>query len=142
MMHLRYTSAASRGPESANNNLLRRLRKPVLTVLRWQLAATAGLILISAFVAGVDGAVSALAGGLISISAGLASARVAAMGDAKSAGGIVMAALRAEAVKIGLAVPLLWLVLVNYDAAVVGALIATFVVTLLIFAMAFFVRDY
>jgi hypothetical protein len=51
-------------------------------------------------------------------------------------------ALRAEAVKIGLAVLLLWLVLVNYADAVVGALIATFVVTLLIFAMAFFVRDY
>jgi ATP synthase protein I len=142
MMHLRYTSAASRGPGSANNNMLRRLRKPVLTVLRWQLAATAGLVLISALVAGLHGAVSALAGGLISITAGVASALVASMGDAKSAGGVVMAALRAEAVKLGLAVLLLWLVLVNYDAAVVGALIATFVVTLLIFAMAFFVRDY
>jgi len=122
--------------------MLRRLRKPVLTVLRWQLAATAVLVAISAVFAGVHGAVSALAGGLISIAAGVASALVAAMGDAKSAGGVVMAALRAEAVKIGLAVLLLWLVLVNYDAAVVGALIATFVVTLLIFAMAFFVRDY
>ena len=142
MMHLRYTSAASRGPGSANNNMLRRLRKPVLTVLRWQLAATAALVVVSALVAGMHGAVSALTGGLISITAGLASALVAAMGDAKSAGGVVMAALRAEAVKIGLAVLLLWLVLVNYDAAVAGALIATFVVTLLIFAMAFFVRDY
>jgi ATP synthase protein I len=142
MMHLRYTSAASRGPGSAKNNMLRRLRKPVLTVLRWQLAATAGLVLLSAMLAGVHGAVSALAGGLISITAGVASALVASMGDAKSAGGVVMAALRAEAVKIGLAVLLLWLVLVSYDAAVVGALIATFVVTLLIFAMAFFVRDY
>jgi ATP synthase protein I len=142
MMHLRYTSAASRGPGSANNNMLRRLRKPVLTVLRWQLAATAVLVVISALVADVHGAVSALAGGLISITAGLASALVASMGGAKSAGAVVMAALRAEAVKLGLAVLLLWLVLVNYDAAVVGALIATFVVTLLIFAMAFFVRDY
>lgn len=142
MMHLRYTSAASQGPGNANNNMLRRLRKPVLTVLRWQLAATAALAVISAVLAGMHGAASALAGGLISITAGLASAGVASMGDAKSAGGVVMAALRAEAVKIGLAVLLLWLVLVSYDAAVVGSLIATFVVTLLIFAMAFFVRDY
>jgi len=37
---------------------------------------------------------------------------------------------------------LLWLVLVNYRDAVVGALIASFVVTLLIFAMAVFVRDH
>jgi len=141
MMHLRYTSAASRGAGNSNN-MLRRLRKPVLTVLRWQCAATAGLVVISAIVAGGHGAVSALAGGLISITAGLAAALVASMGDAKSAGGGVMAALRAEAVKLGLAVLLLWLVLVNYDAAVVGALVAAFVVTLLIFAMAFFVRDY
>ena len=141
-MHLRYTSAASRGPGSANNNMLRRLRKPVLTVLRWQLAATAALAMIAAVFAGVHGAVSALAGGLISITAGMASALLASMGDAKSAGGAVMAALRAEAMKLGLAVLLLWLVLVNYDAAAVGVLIATFVVTLLIFAMAFFVRDY
>lgn len=142
MMHLRYTSAASRGVGSSNKNMLRRLGKPVLTVLCWQLAAIAALTLVSAAFAGVDGAVSALAGGMISVAAGLAAALVASMGDAKSAGGVVMAALRAEAVKIGLAVLLLWLVLVNYDAAVVGALIATFVVTLLIFSMAFFVREH
>ena len=72
----------------------------------------------------------------------LMAAMVASMGNAKSAGGVVLGALRAEAVKLGLAVVLLWLVLVNYGEAVVGAVIATFVVTLLIFAMAFFVRDY
>jgi ATP synthase protein I len=124
------------------NVMLRHLKKPVLTVLRWQLAATAVLMLIAALVAGGHGAASALAGGLVSITAGLASAAAASMGNAKSAGGIVLSALRAEAVKLGLAVLLLWLVLVNYREAVVGALIAAFVVTLLIFAMAFFVRDY
>lgn len=140
-MQLRYTAAASRGAKDSNVMLLR-LGKPVLTVLRWQLAATAALALIAALIAGTHGAVSALAGGLISITAGLAAALVASMGSAKSAGGVVMSALRAEAVKLGLAVLLLWLVLVNYGEAVVGALIAAFVVTLLIFAMAFFVRDY
>jgi ATP synthase protein I len=124
------------------NVMLRHLKKPVLTVLRWQLAATAALTLLAALIAGGHGAVSALTGGLISIMAGLVSALVASMGDAKSAGGVVLAALRAEAVKIGLAGRSLWLVLVNYSSAVVGALIATFLVTLLIFAMAFFVRDY
>jgi len=124
------------------NAMLRHLKKPVLTVLRWQLAATAALTLLAALIAGGHGAVSALAGGLISIMAGLVSALVASMGDAKSAGGVVLAALRAEAVKLGLAVLLLWLVLVNYREAVIGALIAAFVATLLIFAMAFFVRDY
>jgi ATP synthase protein I len=140
-MHLRYTSAASRGAKDSNV-VLRRLGKPVVTVLRWQVAATAALVVVAALVAGTHGALSALVGGLISVTAGLTSALVASMGSGKSAGGMVLSALRAEAVKIGLAVLLLWLVLVNYGEAVVGALIATFVVTLLIFAMAFFVRDY
>jgi len=141
MMQLRYTAAVLRGAENFNA-MLRHLKKPVLAVLRWQLLATAALMLLAALVAGAHGAASALAGGLVSITAGLASALVASMGDAKSAGGVVLGALRAEAVKLGLAVVLLWLVLVNYGEAVVGAVIATFVVTLLIFAMAFFVRDY
>ena len=141
MRQLRYTAAGLRGAEN-NNDMLRRLKKPVLTVLRWQLAATAALALLCALLAGGHGAASALAGGLISITAGLASAAVASMGSAKSAGGVMLGALRAEAVKIGLAVLLLWFVLVNYSQAVVGAVIAAFVVTLLIFAMAFFVREY
>jgi ATP synthase protein I len=99
-------------------------------------------MMVAALVAGGHGAASALAGGLVSITAGLASALAASMGNTKSAGGIVLSALRAEAVKLGLAVSLLWLVLANYREAVVGALIATFVVTLVIFSMAFFVREY
>lgn len=122
--------------------MLGRLGKPVLTVLRWQLAATALLVTGAALISGTHGAISALAGGLISITAGVVSAWVASLAGAKSAGGVVMGALRAEAVKVGLAVALLWLVLVNYSEAVVGALIAAFVVTLLIFSMAFFVREY
>ena len=141
MNQLRYNFAASRGAKESNA-LVRRLGKPVLTVLKWQIAATATLVLGAALTAGMHGALSALAGGLISITAGVAAALVASMGSKKSAGGVVMGALRAEAVKIGLAVLLLWLVLLNYGEAVVGWLIATFIVTLLIFAMAFFVRDY
>lgn len=141
-MQLRYTSAALRGAKTNSTAMLRRLGKPVLTVLRWQLAATALLVIGAALISGTHGAVSALAGGLISITAGLVSAWVASLGGARSAGGVVMGALRAEAVKVGLAVALLWLVLVNYSEAVVGALIAAFVVTILIFSMAFFVREY
>lgn len=141
-MQLRYTSAALRGAKTNSSAMLRRLGKPVLTVLRWQLAATALLVTGAALISGTHGAISALAGGLISITAGLVSAWVASLGGAKSAGGVVMGALRAEAVKVGLAVALLWLVLVNYSEAVVGALIGAFVVTLLIFSMAFFVREY
>ena len=122
--------------------MLRQLRRPVLTVLKWQLLATTALALISGLVAGWHGALSAAAGGAISVMAGLSAAAVASFGSVHSPGSVVIGALRAEAVKIGLAVLLLWLVLTHYREAVVGAVIASFLVTLVIFAMAFFVRDY
>ncbi len=74
--------------------------------------------------------------------AGLASAWLAARASAGSPGRALAGALRAETVKIGLALFLVWLVLVNYPQTVVAAFLGTFVVTMLIFAMAFFVRDY
>jgi ATP synthase protein I len=125
---LRYTAAA--------------LGKPIVTVLRWQIAATAAMALAAAVISGAHGAASAAAGGAISIVAGLASALVASLGKGKSAGAILLSALHAEAIKLGSALLLLWLVLANYQEAAVGALLATFIVTMLIFSMAFFVRDY
>jgi ATP synthase protein I len=125
---LRYTAAA--------------LGKPIVTVLRWQIAATAAMALAGTMVSGEHGAASAAAGGAISIVAGLASALVASLGKGKSAGAILLSALHAEAIKLGSAVLLLWLVLANYQEAAVGALLATFIVTMLIFSMAFFVREY
>ena len=74
--------------------------------------------------------------------AGVASAWLASRASASSPGRALIGALRAEAVKIALALFLLWLVLANFPHAVVAAFLGTFVVTMLIFAMAFFVRDY
>lgn len=119
----------------------RDLGKPVLTVLRWQLLATAALTLIAGALAEGHGAVSAVLGGSVSILSGTVAAVVASLGKADSAGGIMLAALGAEAVKIGLIVILLWLVLANYENVVVAAFLGTFVATALIFAMAFFVHD-
>jgi F0F1-type ATP synthase assembly protein I len=50
--------------------------------------------------------------------------------------------LAAEAVKIVLALVLLSLVLLAYAEAAVAILLGSFVVTMLIFSMAFFVREY
>jgi ATP synthase protein I len=121
--------------------MLRHLSKPVYTVLRWQLAATTLLALAAGGLAGLHGAISAVAGGLVSIIAGLAAAFVASRGDTKSAGGLVVGALRAEGVKVGLIALLLWLVLQTYPGVVITAFMASFILTVLIFAMAFFVRD-
>jgi ATP synthase protein I len=125
-----------------SNDMLRALSKPIRTILVWQLAATAAITLAAAATAGKHGALSAVAGGAVSIIAGFASALVASLSNAKSAGGVLAGALRAEAVKLGLALLLLALVLVNYAGAVVAVFLGAFVVTMLIFSMAFFVRDY
>ena len=121
--------------------MLRPLSRPIRTVLQWQVIATAGLALAAAWLEGMHGAVSAVAGGAVSLVAGTASALVAARGEAKSAGGILVGALMAEGVKIGLIFVLLPLVLVAYRDVVVLAFFASFLVTVLIFAMAFFVRE-
>ena len=131
---LRYTSPALPGAI--------RFSKPIRTVLLWQFAVTAIVSVTAALLVGVHGAISAAAGGLVSIVAGMASALVASLGKARSAGGVLVGALRAEAVKIGLALVLLWLVPTNYEEVVVAAFLGAFIVTMLIFSMAFFVRDY
>ena len=120
----------------------RALRRPIRTVLRWQLLATAALTLLAGIVAGVDGALSAALGGAVSLCAGGVSAIVASLGDKQSAGGIVTGALRAEGIKIALIVGLLWLVLATYAEVVAPAFFGSFIATILIFSMAFFVREY
>ena len=142
---MRYTFLALPGADQVEpcaNAMLRALRKPIRTVLVWQFAATALMTLAAAWLAGKHGALSAAAGGAIAMVAGLAAALVASLSKAKSAGGILAGALRAEAVKLGAALLLLWLVLVNYGEAAVGVLLGAFVVAMLIFSMAFFVREY
>ena len=122
--------------------MLHALRRPIRTVLVWQLAVTALIAVTGAIVADTASALSAVAGGGVSIIAGLAAAFVASLSSAKSAGGALAAALRAEAVKLGLALLLLWLVLANYPETAVAVFLGAFVATMLIFSMAFFVREY
>jgi ATP synthase protein I len=122
--------------------MLRRLSKPIRTVLRWQLIATGVLTAVAAVAAGPDGALSAALGGMISICAGLVSAVVASWGKAESAGGVLLGALRAEGIKIGLMVVLLWLVLATYRDVITLALVGSFALTALIFTMAFVVREH
>jgi ATP synthase protein I len=127
--------------KSMNANL-GTLRKPIRTVLRWQLIATAALTLAGGILAGVDGALSAALGGAVSVCAGGVAAVVASKGKAQSAGDVLIGALMAEGVKIGLIVLLLWLVLATYEGVVAPAFFGSFLVTVLIFGMAFFVREY
>ena len=104
--------------------------------------ATVVLTLVAGFMAGVHGAMSATLGGLVTTVSGIAAAVVASLGRAGSAGGVIVGAIAAETVKVGLIVILLWLVLATYRDVVVLAFIGSFLVTVLIFSMAFFVREY
>ncbi len=117
------------------------LSKPIRTVFRWQLSATAALAILGGILAGTHGAFSAALGGMVSVCAGWASAMVAAS-KADSAGGVLVTALKAEAVKLGLIAILLWLVLTTYSEVVVPAFLGSFMTTVLIFSMAFFVREH
>ena len=120
----------------------RSLGKPIRTVLGWQLIVTAAFMLGGGLLAGMDGALSAALGGAISISAGYASAVVASKGRRQSAGEVLIGALVAEGVKIGLIVLLLWLVLATYAKVVAPAFFGSLLATVLVFGMAFFVREY
>ena len=113
----------------------------IRTVLRWQLIATAALAAISALVAGQHGALSAALGGLVSFVAGLGFAAVASASRKDFAGLALLAALRAESVKIMLIVVLLWGVLATYKNVVIVAFIGTFVVATILFSLALFVRE-
>ena len=122
--------------------MLRIQSKPIRTVLTWQLIATAALTLFTGWYFGVDGAVSAALGGAAGLAGGLGFAMVLQRGRDKSAGGTLVTALQAESVKIGLSVLLLWLVLTNYDDVIASACVGSFILSILIFSMAFFVRDH
>ena len=118
------------------------LSRPIRTVLRWQVVATVVLAVVAGYIVGAHGAVSAALGGAVSFCAGWASGTVAARGKAKSAGEILAGALQAEAVKIGLIVILLGIVLATYDNVVAMAFLGSFIATALIFSMALFVREH
>jgi ATP synthase protein I len=110
-------------------------------IIGLQFLCTAAVTLLSAWLAGLHGAISAALGGLIGIIAGLAFAVLAARSKSKSAGEALYAALRAELVKVALMVILLWIVLATYRDVVAIGLIGTFIATILIFTMAILVRE-
>ena len=115
-----------------------RIFRPIIGL---QVLCTAAVSLLSAWLAGIHGAISAAMGGLIGIIAGLAFAALAARSKSKSAGEALYAALRAEAVKLALMILLLWMALAMYRDVVAIGLIGTFIATVVIFTMAVWVRE-
>lgn len=115
--------------------------KPVRRVLTWQAAATIVIAVGCGLVAGLHGALSALLGGVVNITAVVVYAVVLGVSSPTSAGATVAAMFRAEASKILVIILQLWLVLTTYKDVVPAAFFATFVITVLLFSMAFFDRN-
>ena len=110
-------------------------------MLIWQVVATAAIAVLGGIVAGAHAVVSAVLGGGIGIVGGLVFAWLAARNQARTADGVLFAALKAEGVKILVFIALLALVLATYQNCVVPVLIGAFIASTTIFAFAFFVRD-
>jgi ATP synthase protein I len=119
--------------------------KPIRTVLLWQLAATLAMAAIAGAWAGGHGAISAVLGGVINIAAGVVYAFLLGVGlgtrPVPGAGTSLVAMLRAEAAKIVVIIGGLWLALTTYPDLVLPAFFTAFVVTVIVFSMAIFVRE-
>ena len=100
-VHATYTSMVLSAGEKV---ALANEGRPIRTVLRWQLYATAASMLIAGFWIGFHGALSALAGGLINVVAGAVFGCIATHSKKRTAGEVLLALYRAEAGKVGLIV--------------------------------------
>ena len=114
---------------------------PFRTVLRWQVLTTAAVAVVTGLIAGVHGALSGALGGMVALVACLGFAIVTQLAQTPSIAATLSTAFRAEAVKVGLSVLLLWAVLVTYKQVVAVAFIGSFAISILVFSMAVFVRD-
>ena len=95
----------------------------------------------SGWIAGWQGFVSGLLGGLVNVSAGIVFAMLASLGRPTTAGATVHTMLRAEVAKVTVIVLQMWLVLSGYRDVVAGAFIAAFAVTLVVAQAAILFRD-
>jgi ATP synthase protein I len=115
--------------------------RPIRTVLKWQCYATAAIASIAGILMGLPGALSALLGGLVNITAGAVFGVVATHSRKRTAGEALIAMMRAEAGKVALIVVQLWLVLAYVKPLMLAPFFGTFVLTVIFFSAAIFVRE-
>jgi ATP synthase protein I len=119
--------------------------KPIRTVLLWQVVATLAMAAIAGLWAGGHGALSALLGGGVNLVAGVVYAFLLGVGlrakPVPDVGTSLFAMLRAEAAKILVIIGGLVLALMTYRDLVPAAFFTAFVVTVIVFSLAIFVRE-
>jgi ATP synthase protein I len=110
--------------------------KPIRRVLKWQAIATVVVAAVAGLWLGGHGALSAVLGGVVNITAVVVYAVVLGISNPASAGGTVAAVFRAEAIKVLVIILQLWMVLVTYTDLAAAAFFTSFVITVLLFRMA------
>lgn len=110
--------------------------KAFRVTIAWQAAASTAIAIAGGFLAGRDGMLSGILGGVIGIAGVLVFALLSARRTATSVAA-VRNALRAEAAKVVVMVLLLWLAFAAYQSMVVLAFLGAFVVSVLLSGLAF-----
>jgi ATP synthase protein I len=96
---------------------------------------------LSGWLAGVPGAISAALGGAVALAGGIAFALFMPRKVCPTAWDVLSRMLRAETAKVGVIVMLLWLVLTVYKEIVMVGFIGTFIIAVIVFSLAIFVRN-
>jgi ATP synthase protein I len=121
--------------------------RPIRTVLKWQLIATAAVAVLAGVWSGGHGAISATLGGLVNLAAGVVYALLLGVGlraaptPVPGAAVALGAMIRAEGGKLLVIIGGLWSILSTYKDIVPEAFFAAFAITVIMFSMAIFVRD-
>lgn len=115
--------------------------RPFRVALGWQVTATLAIAAVSGALAGKAAALSALLGGTVSVTAGVVYAFLAWLTPQRDPGTAIVGLFRAEAAKIVVIVVELWLLLSVYRDLVLPALLAAFIVTILLSGIALLVRN-
>lgn len=110
-------------------------------VLLWQVLLTVAAVPFAAYFSALHGALSAALGGAVSMTAGLLFASIATVRKGRSADDVLLTAFKAEGAKLLFIVIALGLVLAAYRNVVAAVFIGTFIATILISSMAFFVSN-
>jgi len=113
--------------------------RPLYIVLRMQLLATIAVAVVVWFFLGMQGAISASLGGVVSVVTSAAFAVIVSRHKGYTAGEAIRTALRAESIKIVLTVGLLWLVFKFYENVNALAFIGAFILTVLVHSVALLV---
>ena len=114
---------------------------PVRAMLYWQAGATLVVAVVAGAWVGIDGAISALLGGMITLIAGIAFAAVVSIKKSPSAEATLITMFLAEGAKIAAIILLLWWVITAYTELVAAAFFTAFVITVLLNRVAFWVRS-